>query len=125
MPLRCAGGGRPHTSLDTQATWAVSFAKPFTGNTEEWLNNVTYDGKLANVEVVRTDRNTFDISGYSTMSQTKPDFKVLPPFVAVRSLEADHCVLALHHAAAEAARCDVVQMHVVRERAEERNAVAD
>ena len=27
------------TSLDNQATWAVSFAKPFTGSTEEWLNN--------------------------------------------------------------------------------------
>jgi hypothetical protein len=64
------------TSLDNQAMWAVSFAKPFTGNTEEWVNNVTYDGKLGHVEVVRTDQNTFDITGYSTMSQTKPDFKV-------------------------------------------------
>jgi hypothetical protein len=64
------------TSLDNQAMWAVSFAKPLTGNTEDWVDNVTYDGKLGHVEVVRTDRNTFDIIGFSTMSQTKPDFKV-------------------------------------------------
>lgn len=64
------------TSLDNQAMWAVSFAKPFSGNTEEWADNVTYDGKLGRDEVVRTDQNNFDIIGYSTMSQTKPDFKV-------------------------------------------------
>jgi hypothetical protein len=65
------------TSLDNQAEWAVSFAKPFTGNTEEWVNNVTNDGKLGHVKVVRTDRNDFDIIGYSTMSQTKPDYTVI------------------------------------------------
>jgi hypothetical protein len=64
------------TSLDNQATWAVSFAEPFTGNTEEWVNNATFDGKLGRVELVRTDRNAFDIIGYSTISQAKPDYKV-------------------------------------------------
>ena len=64
------------TSLDNQATWAVSFAKPFTGNTEEWVNDATNSGKLGRVEVVRTNANAFDIIGYSTTSQTKPDFKV-------------------------------------------------
>ncbi|MGR4065453.1 MAG: hypothetical protein ACLQPV_08390 [Vulcanimicrobiaceae bacterium] len=64
------------TSLDNQGMWAVSFAKPFTGNTEEWADNATFDGKLGRVEVVRTDRSTFDIIGYSTMTQVKPDFKV-------------------------------------------------
>jgi hypothetical protein len=64
------------TSLDNQATWAVSFAKPFTGKTEEWANSATFDGKLGRVEVVRNDGNAFDIIGYSTMSQTKPDYKV-------------------------------------------------
>jgi len=64
------------TTLDSQATWVVSFAKPFSGTTEEWVNSVTYDGKLGRVEVVRNDRNTFDIIGYSTISQTKPDFTV-------------------------------------------------
>lgn len=64
------------TSLDNQGTWAVSFAKPFSGNTEEWVNNATSDGKLGRVQVIRTDQKTFDIIGYATMSQTKPDFKV-------------------------------------------------
>src|SRR5580704_8539680 len=64
------------TSLDNQASWAVSFAKPFAGKTEEWVNNATSDGKLGRVQVVRTDQNDFDIIGYSTMSQSKPDFKV-------------------------------------------------
>lgn len=64
------------TSLDNQATWAVSFAKPFSGKTEEWVNSATSDGKLGRVQVVRTDQNDFDIIGYSTMTQAKPDFKV-------------------------------------------------
>ena len=49
------------TLLDNQATWSVSFAKPFTGNVEEWADNVTNDGKLGHTEIVRTDRNAFDI----------------------------------------------------------------
>lgn len=64
------------TLLDNQATWSVSFAKPFSGNTEAWADTVTNDGKLGRSDIVRTDRNTFDISGYSTISQTKPDYKV-------------------------------------------------
>ena len=64
------------TRLDTEPIWSVSFAKPFTGNTEEWVDNVTYDGKLGHVKVVRTDHNTFTIAGYSTMSQAKPGFNV-------------------------------------------------
>jgi hypothetical protein len=64
------------TSLDSTATWAVSFAKPFTGNTEEWVNSATSDGKLGRVQVVRTNEKAFDIIGYSTTTQAKPDFKV-------------------------------------------------
>jgi hypothetical protein len=64
------------TLLDNQATWAVSFAKPLTGNTEEWADTVTNDGKLGRSDIVRTDQNTFYIAGYSTMSQTKPDYTV-------------------------------------------------
>jgi hypothetical protein len=64
------------TQLDTQPSWSVSFAKPFTGNTEEWSDNVTYDGKLGHAQVVRTDHNTFTINGYFTMSEAKPDFSV-------------------------------------------------
>jgi hypothetical protein len=64
------------TSLDNMATWAVSTAKPFTGKTEEWVNTSTFDGKLGRVQVVRTDQNAFDIIGYATVSQTKPDYKV-------------------------------------------------
>ena len=64
------------TSLDNLAWWKVSFAKPFTGNTEEWVDDVSHDGKLGRVQVVRTDRNAFDIIGYFTVSQTKPDYTV-------------------------------------------------
>jgi hypothetical protein len=64
------------TSLDNQPTWAVSFAKPFAGNTEEWVNTATDTGKLGRVEVVRTSAKAFDIIGYSTTSQTKSDYKV-------------------------------------------------
>ncbi|HEX4014826.1 MAG TPA: hypothetical protein VHX17_13195 [Candidatus Cybelea sp.] len=64
------------TTLDNQSVWAVSFAKPFTGNTEEWINTATYDGKLGRVEVVRAAASAFDILGYASVSQDKPDFKV-------------------------------------------------
>ena len=64
------------TQLDNQSLWSVSFAKSFTGKTEEWADNVTSDGKLGHVEVVRTDQNNFNIAGYSTMSQAKPGFNV-------------------------------------------------
>lgn len=64
------------TQLDALASWSVSFAKPFTGNTEEWVDNVTYDGKLGHVEVVRTDQNTFKIAGYPTVSADKPAYTV-------------------------------------------------
>ena len=64
------------TQLDNEPAWSVAFAKPFTGNTEEWADNVTYYGKLGHVEVVRTDQNTFTIAGYPTMSQAKPGFNV-------------------------------------------------
>ncbi len=64
------------TSLDNQASWRVAFAKPFAGSTEEWVDNASDDGKLGRVQVVRTDRNNFDILGYATIAQTKPYFKV-------------------------------------------------
>jgi hypothetical protein len=64
------------TSLDSEASWKVSFAKPFTGSAEEWIDNVSSDGKLGRVQVVRNDNNNFDIIGYATVSQVKPYFKV-------------------------------------------------
>jgi len=64
------------TSIDSQAAWAVSFEKPFTGNTEEWVDNAASNGKLGRTEIVRTDQKTFNLTGYSTQSQAKPDFTV-------------------------------------------------
>jgi hypothetical protein len=65
------------TLLDNEATWSVSFAKPFTGNTEEWVDAANNTGKLGRSEIVRTDHKTFSIAGYSTVSQAKPDYTVI------------------------------------------------
>jgi len=65
------------TLLDNQATWTVSFAKPFTGNTEEWVDTANDSGKLGRSEIVRTDKNTFSVAGFSTIAQSKPDYTVI------------------------------------------------
>jgi hypothetical protein len=62
-------------TLDNQAQWSISFAKPWTGNTEEWTDNATSTGKLGRGETIRTDNNTFSFSGYDTMTSTTASFK--------------------------------------------------
>jgi hypothetical protein len=63
------------TFLDNDAGWSVSFAKPWTGNTEQWTDQSTADGKLGHSQTVRTSRNTFTFAGYPTLTATKPNFK--------------------------------------------------
>jgi hypothetical protein len=63
------------TSLDNGASWDVSTAKPWTGTTEQWADLST-SGKPGRAEVVRTDSNTFTLSGYETPTSPAPNFKV-------------------------------------------------
>ena len=60
----------PATKLYTQVHsdnfggWSVSKASPWTGNTEEWTDVATVDGKLGHGQTVRTDQNHYTVTGY-------------------------------------------------------------
>jgi len=43
------------TQVDDQGLWHVSYLKPWTGNTEEWLDQSGFDGKLGRDETARTE----------------------------------------------------------------------
>jgi hypothetical protein len=63
------------TYLDSQGGWAVSSAPPWTGNTEQWSDKATQDGKLGRGQTVRTDQNNFAFSSYPTVSATQANFQ--------------------------------------------------
>jgi hypothetical protein len=63
------------TGLDNQASWWVSLAKPWTGNTEQWVDHSSSDNMLGHAEVVRTNQNAFSFTSYPTLTTAKPIFK--------------------------------------------------
>lgn len=63
------------TSLDNSGVWRVSYAKPWTGNTERWTDLTTSDGKLGHGETVRTDHEHYTVTRYGTPTATTPNFK--------------------------------------------------
>jgi hypothetical protein len=62
------------TLTDNLGGWSVSSAMPWTGNTEQWADQSTNDGKLGRAQTVRTDQNSFTFTGYHPPTATKPDF---------------------------------------------------
>ena len=58
---------------DVDGTWIVSYLKPWTGNTEEWLGQASFDGKLGRNETIRTSANEFGFKNYANPEATKPD----------------------------------------------------
>jgi hypothetical protein len=62
-------------SLDNTNSWGVSYVT-MTGNTEHWMDHATSDGKLGHATLVRTNKNSFALTGYSTPTGTKADFHV-------------------------------------------------
>ena len=63
------------TFLDNGANWTVSTAQPWTGNTEQWTDQSSGDGKLGHSQTVRTDQSSFTFTGYPTVTSTKPVFQ--------------------------------------------------
>ncbi len=63
------------SQVDNFAGWSVSFAQPWTGNTEHWTDLASSTGKLGHSQTIRTNRNSFSFMGYPTITATKPDFK--------------------------------------------------
>jgi hypothetical protein len=62
------------TLNDNQGGWSVSYATPWTGNTEQWTDQATYDGKPGHSQTVRTNQNSFSFTGYPGTGTT-PDFQ--------------------------------------------------
>jgi hypothetical protein len=55
--------------------WDVSYAKPWSGNTESWADHSTANGKLGRDVVVRVNHSTFTHTYYASMTGTKPAFR--------------------------------------------------
>jgi hypothetical protein len=63
------------TNLDNESVWSVDYAKPWTGNMEQWADHVSSTGKLSHSTTTRTNQNSFSFLGYSTLTSSKPTFK--------------------------------------------------
>jgi hypothetical protein len=60
---------------DNNGAWIVSYLKPWTGNTEEWLDEAASNGKLGRNETIRTGADEFAFKGYVNPSDTKPNLE--------------------------------------------------
>jgi hypothetical protein len=67
--------GYNEIEIDNFGGWRAAKASPWTGNTEDWTDVASADGKLGRVQVVRTDQNHFTSTGYATPTDTAPNFK--------------------------------------------------
>jgi hypothetical protein len=63
-------------AIDNFGGWQASKASPWTGNTEEWADVASADGKLGRAQTVRTDQNHYTVTGYASATATAPNFKV-------------------------------------------------
>jgi hypothetical protein len=63
------------TGTDNEGSWWVSFAEPWTGNTERWTNHVASDNRIRRYQWVRVSQNTYSFTEYPSLSATTPDFK--------------------------------------------------
>lgn len=62
------------TSTDSEGAWSVSYAKPWSGNTEEWVDHES-STKPGRSTTVRDNANAFHFMSYSTLNAPAPDFK--------------------------------------------------
>ena len=63
------------TGTDNEGFWWVSFAEPWSGNTEQWTNLVSSDNAIRRYTWVRTNRNTVSFIEYPSRTAAKPDFR--------------------------------------------------
>ena len=61
-------------SADSEANWGISYAKPWTGNTEIWFDHATSDNKPGRSILTRA-ASSYSFVGYPTATATKPNFK--------------------------------------------------
>jgi hypothetical protein len=56
--------------------WDVSWARPWSGNTEEWVDRSTATGKLGRDRVTRIDGKTFVHTRYQSLTGSDVDFRI-------------------------------------------------
>lgn len=57
---------------DSDGAWVVSYLKPWTGITEEWLDQASSGGKLGREETIRTASDRFSFKNYAKPADSKP-----------------------------------------------------
>lgn len=62
------------SNMDSNSDWSIDYAKPWTGNTEQWADHAS-SNKLEHSTVTRTNQNSFGFVGYSSLTSTTPTFK--------------------------------------------------
>jgi hypothetical protein len=60
--------------VDNQGNWSIDYAKPWTGNTEQWMDHAS-STTPGHSNTVRTDQNHFSFEADPSMTATKPTFK--------------------------------------------------
>ena len=63
------------TEVDSLSDWSVSYATPWTGNTEQWTDQATHDNKPGHSQTVRTNQNSFSFTAYPTPSSMQVVFQ--------------------------------------------------
>ena len=63
------------TLIDSQGGWSISYATPWTGNTEQWIDQATMDGKPGHGQTVRTDQTSFSFTDYPTPTSMQAVFQ--------------------------------------------------
>ena len=59
---------------DNEGAWSVAYAKPWTGNTEDWIDHAN-SGKLTHNSTVRDSQSTFHFMGYPSTTSMTANFK--------------------------------------------------
>jgi len=63
------------SGIDNEGFWWVSYAEPWTGNTEQWTNHASSDNVIRRYTWVRTNRKIFSFTEYPSLTAAKPDFR--------------------------------------------------
>ncbi len=63
------------TQMHFDGTWSVSVAKPWTGNTEQWTDVATDNGRLGHAEYVRVGKSLFTFTAHPHFTDAAFYFK--------------------------------------------------
>lgn len=59
---------------DGAGNWSIAYAKPWTGNSETWVDHMNMSQPLGRSVTTRDSHDKFSFLGYHTVTAPKPDF---------------------------------------------------